>query len=353
MSTPPQDPQRPDRAPVGQSPSRSARARRPKTNPIGRIFGVIALILLGLLGGYAGYLYRNSEFARKIPGYVLHPPTMASEFPGVNQMNLMIIGRDYDYNNQDQVIHTHARSDMLMVAHIDVPTNTVHLLSIPRDTRAEIPGHGVSKINAAHAFGGPQLSEATVQENFGIPSDHYIALDFEGFQQAIDLLGGVKLTVDRKMDYDDNWGHLHIHLLPGFQQLNGEQAMDFVRFRHADSDLVRTERQQTLLAALKGKLESPQTLVVLPQLLDTIDEHVDSDMTDRQKVALANFLHTVPKSNIDMQTVPSAEGGYYVETDWAQASPLIQSWFGVVPPMPHFATHRRHRRRERVASSRL
>jgi LCP family protein required for cell wall assembly len=313
---------------------------------------MLTLVILGLIGGYAGFLYRNSEFVRKHIVDVFHPPTMASEFPGVTQMNLMVIGRDYDYNNQDQVIRTHARSDMLMLAHIDIPTKTVHLLSIPRDTRAFIPGHGVSKINAAHAFGGPQLASQTVQENFGIPTDHYVALDFDGFQQAIDLLQGVDLTVDRKMDYDDNWGHLHIHLMPGPQHLNGEQAMGFVRFRHADSDLVRTQRQQALLAALKAKMVSVQTLKVLPQLLDTVDKHIDSDLTDQQKTALALFLQSVPKSNMDMQTVPSAEGGYYVETDWAQASPLIQSWFGVTPPMQHFATHHR-RRRVREASNRL
>lgn len=355
MSTPPRRPDRPagPAGPSGQPPIRSARRRPRRRNPIGRIVGIFVLIVLGLIGGYAGWLYKHSVFLqsafRPHQGSLLPTiPTMASEFPGVSQMNLMIIGRDYDYNDQDQVIPSHARSDMLMIAHIDIPTKTVHLLSIPRDTRAAIPGHGVSKINAAHAIGGPQLSAETVQQMFGIPTDHYVALDFDGFQQAIDLLHGVDLTVDRKMDYDDNWGHLHIHLLPGYQHLDGEQAMDFVRFRHADSDLVRIKRQQTLLAALKGKLASPETLVVLPQLLDTIDKHVDSDLTDPQRIALAGFLHSVPQTNISMQTVPSFEGGYYVETNWAEATPLIQSWFGVTPPMQNLAYHtvRRHRRRE-------
>lgn len=350
MSTPPRRPGRTETpvAPQHELPSQPGRKRRRRKSPIGKIVGVLVLLVLGLLGGYAGYLYKNSAFIRNVLSHRQGPvfPTMASEFPGVNDMNLMIIGRDYDYDNKDQVIHTNARSDMLMVAHIDIPTKTVQLLSIPRDTRAEIPGHGISKINAAHAFGGPLLTAATVQQDFGIPTDHYVALDFQGFQEAIDLVGGVDLNVDKKMDYDDNWGHLHIHLLPGFQHLDGNQAMGFVRFRHSDSDLIRTQRQQALLTALKGKLANPMTWGVLPKVVDTVDKHVDSDLSDRQKMALASFLHGVPKSNISMQTVPSFEGGYYVETDWARATPMIQSMFGVTPPMEHLAMHsERHRRR--------
>ena len=73
------------------------------------------------------------------------------------------------------------------------------------------------------------LSEQTVQTNFGIPSDKYLALDFEGFEQAIDILGGVDLAVDKKMDYDDNWGHLHIHFQPGTFLLDGKHALEYVR----------------------------------------------------------------------------------------------------------------------------
>ena len=162
-----------------------------------------------------------------------------------------------------------------------------------------------------------------------IPTDHYVALDFQGFEQAIDLLGGVDLTVDKRMDYDDNWGHLHIHLRPGFQHLNGQQAMGFVRFRHSDSDLVRVQRQQNLLAALKAKLREPQTLAKLPQLLDLLDAHLASDLTTDQKIALAGFVHDTPREQIQMATLPSREAGASVTTDWPRAAPLIQQVFGV------------------------
>ncbi len=349
--------------PSGKSspPRTAASKRRPKTRPrrgAGRVFGVLSLLLLAALSLYAGYAYRSSAALRKyLPVFMHHgltPQTPADVFPGQPALNMLVIGRDYDYSDQDQIIKTRARSDMLMVAHLDFAHKTVTLLSIPRDTRALIPGHGVAKINAAHEYGGPALTAQTVQSNFGIPTDKFVALDFQGFQQAIDLLGGVDLTVDKKMDYDDNWGHLHIHLLPGYQHLNGQQAMGFVRFRHSDSDLVRVQRQQALLAALKAKLREPQTLAKLPQLLDVLDAHVSSDLTTEQKIVLARFIHDTPRAQIRMATLPSSDGaGPYVQTDWARATPMIQSIFGVSPTQDVASAgprrRRRHHRLERLA----
>ena len=293
----------------------------------------------------------NDVLVRYFPSLIEHK-SPSDVFPGQKATNLMIIGRDADYNDQDQVIKTHARSDLLMVAHIDYANNTVSLLSIPRDTAAEIPGHGMRKINAAHAYGGPRLAEKTVHNTFGIGSDKYIALDFQGFEKAIDLLGGVDLVVDKKMDYDDNWGHLHILLLPGYQHLNGREAMGFVRFRHSDSDFVRTQRQQTLIAALKAKLRDPMVLTKLPAILAAIDEHTDTDLTDEQKVVIAEFVHSVPHANVSMQTLPSLDArSNLVATDWPHATPIIQQIFGVTPPAAstnasrssrHVSRHRRH-----------
>ncbi|MBV9851811.1 MAG: LCP family protein [Armatimonadetes bacterium] len=326
----------------------------------GRVLGTLSLLALGTFGMGAGYLLRNPTLRRYVFSYGTHlfrHQTPAEVFPDTpHAMNLMVIGRDYDYTDKDQIIKSHARSDMLMVAHLDFDRKTVSLLSIPRDTRAEIPGHGVAKINAAHAYGGPALSEKTVEVNFGIPSDKYIALDFQGFEKAIDLLGGVDLTVDKQMDYDDNWGHLHIHLKPGYQHLNGEQAMGFVRFRHSDSDFTRIQRQQALLAALKAKLRRPDILAKVGPILTAIDTHTDTDLTTDQEVVLGGFLHDTPHGQIKMATLPSLDSSsILVPTDWAKATPMIQSIFDVTPPQEMLAEggrhHRHHhRRRLRVAA---
>jgi polyisoprenyl-teichoic acid--peptidoglycan teichoic acid transferase len=363
QSPPPRKPGPPPASQKSRASSKRPRKASKRSNGVGRALGVVTLILLATMSIYGGYIYRKSGALHKYvtafmqaevkhPFHALQP---ADVFPD-QVMNMLVIGRDADYNDKDQVIKTHARSDLLMVAHIDFPHNNVTLLSIPRDTKANIPRHGVSKINAAHAFGGPELTAETVESNFGISTQKYIALDFEGFEQAIDLLGGVDLVVDRKMDYDDNWGHLHIHLLPGQQHLDGKEAMGFVRFRHADSDLVRIQRQQTLLNAIKEKLHQPAIIAKLPAILDVIDKHVDSDLTTEQKIVLAGFLHDTPRDQIQMATLPSQEtSGTYVLTDWSKATPMIQKIFGVAPPenladdgVTHHR-HRHHRRATRVA----
>ena len=342
---------------MSQTPRRPQPARPSPARKAGTFFGAVSLLLLTGVSIYGGYLYRSSP---TLPIYVpfLFKHKVADAFPNQQALNLMIIGRDADYNDRtDQVLKTRARSDILMVAHLDFDNKTVSLLSIPRDTLAKIHDHGkirTTKINAAHQIGGPALSEQTVQENFGIPTDKYVALDFQGFEQAIDILGGVDLTVDKKMDYDDNWGHLHIHLKPGFQHLDGRQAMGFVRFRHSDNDLVRVQRQQTLIAALKGKLRQPQTLAKIGPLLDTIDQHVDSDLTPEQKVALAYFVHDTPREQISMTTLPSREVGNDVATNWEQARPVIQNIFGVsagetVADAADDSGHHRHKRKHRHA----
>jgi LCP family protein required for cell wall assembly len=350
---------RPDKGRPSPRPAR--KPARKSARPGGRskvktFFAYFTLVVLAALAGFSGFIFKQVRESKSLGSYIgsfLHPKTHADVFPGREAINLLVIGRDYDYNDKDQVIKTRARSDMLMAGRIDFVHNTVSLLSIPRDTRAEIPGHGVGKINGAHARGGPELTAETVKKNFGIPTDKYVALDFQGFEKAIDLLGGVDLTVDKKMDYDDNWGHLHIHLKPGPQHLDGQQAMGFVRFRHSDSDLVRVQRQQALLAAIKLKLFSPATLAKIPTILDTIDRHIDSDLTVDQKVVLAEFIKSIPHEQLKMTTLPSNEtNGPFVVTDWSKARPLIQETFALspsdipsdTPSSTRPGRHRRHRR---------
>jgi LCP family protein required for cell wall assembly len=318
---------------ISDPPKRRSSKKPSGSQKILRFFAVVALIGLASLGTYIGYFWGHSSAATKslVTGF-LAQPTVAQQFPGKDSINLMIIGRDYDYTNQDVVMKSSARADLLMMAKLDFKNQQVKILSIPRDTKAAIPGHLPSKINSAEEKGGPTLTASTVLENFNIPEDNYIAVDFDGFQKAIDLLGGVDLTVDKKMDYDDNWGFLHIHLKPGYQHLNGYNAMCFVRFRHSDSDLVRTKRQQALLAALKVKFDQPNTLLALPQLINVLNDSAATDLTDNQKAALASWLKDVPKANFAMETCPSIPGSYYVYTDWPKAAPIIKNWFGVDPP---------------------
>src|SRR5205807_9350050 len=129
------------------------------------------------------------------------------------------------------------------------------------------------KINAAHNFGGPELTNETIQQAFGVSADAWVVLNFEGFQQIVDAIGGIDVDVSKKLDYDDNWGNLHIHLKPGYQHLNGYQAMGFVRMRHSDSDEMRSKRQHEFMEAMRSKVKAPGTWMSLPEMFNKFDKN--------------------------------------------------------------------------------
>jgi LCP family protein required for cell wall assembly len=222
-----------------------------------------------------------------------------------------------------------------MLAHIDFQNRSANILSIPRDTLVSIPGYKRKRrINAANALGGPELAQATITDFLGVSPDYYMLTNFQGFAKAIDDIGGVTINVDKQLDYDDNWGQLHIHLKPGVQHLNGEQAMGFVRYRHSnkgggDSDFVRIARQQALLTAVKSKIANPGVLVRVPRVLDGIREDVDSNLTTSQMVCLARFMKSLPKGDsVHMETIPTAEGSrIYVKADLDATRELVSRMF--------------------------
>jgi anionic cell wall polymer biosynthesis LytR-Cps2A-Psr (LCP) family protein len=159
-------------------------------------------------------------------------------------------------------------------------------------------------------------------------------LNFEAFEKAIDCIGGLEATVDKQLDYDDNWGNLHIHLKPGRQTLNGNQAMGFVRYRQskdgdAESDFVRIGRQQELLRAAREKLSSAGVMFKVPRALDIIRNDADSNLTPAQMMCLAMCLKTLPSdSNIRMETVPALEGSrVLVHPDTDKARELVKQMF--------------------------
>ena len=105
-------------------------------------------------------------------------------------------------------------------------------MSIPRDTLAEIPGHGFDKINAAYSIGHEDLARQTVEKFTGVKIDYVVAVNYQGFIDVIDAFGGVDVVVDKAMNYDDRRGNLHIHFDPGTYHMTGEQALEYARFRH-------------------------------------------------------------------------------------------------------------------------
>lgn len=300
-----------------------------------RIFGWVGrLVGLLLLGGLV-YLIASSPSVRDAAVAIARGElSPAVSFPGRSAVTVLVMGRDRDLNNRKQVLNTPGRSDLMMLARWDFDYRTLSVVSIPRDTRVRIPGRGYHKINAAHSMGGPALAARTVEAFVGVRPDRTMVLNFDGFEQVIDAIGGVTLAVDRDMDYDDNWGDLHIHLKKGPQHLNGKQAMGFVRFRKSkkgagESDLKRVQRQQVLLDAVKQRMKNPVALVRAPFALDALRRNLRSSLSFGQLLCLGLAAARVPPQNQRMTTLPSRIGRSYVYPDPAAARELVRQYFGI------------------------
>lgn len=256
-------------------------------------------------------------------------------FPGHDYVNILFLGKDEDRDNKDRVVHTRGRTDAIMFAHIDFRNHDANILSIPRDSLVRIPGYrGKRRINSAHALGGPDLTKQTIENLVGVAPDYYALMDYSGFERAIDEIGGVTVNVDKQLDYDDEWGNLHIHLKQGKQTLNGRDSMGFVRYRHAnagggDSDLVRISRQQELISSVKGRLMQPGVIVKVPKVLDIVCRDLKTDMTPAQMICLARFLRSVPaKPGVKMVTMPTRPGsGNYIRPDVEETRELANRLF--------------------------
>ncbi|MFP3903646.1 MAG: LCP family protein [Armatimonadota bacterium] len=251
-----------------------------------------------------------------------HLQTPDEELAGI--VRIVLIGAD------DREGET-GRSDTLMVAFINPARSRLALMSIPRDLRVRIPGHGYDKVNAAYAAGGPPLTVETVKNFLDEDIDHWAKIDFEGFVNAVDTLGGVEVTVPdiegsqtggqhHGMNYDDNWGNLHIHLKPGRQKLDGEEALGFVRYRKSNvyrnrrgvkyragiNDIERAKNQQTFLQELiKQKLRVtnlPNLVKAGSQILGYLE--TDRELTWMKAYHLFKIIRQVKPSEIYTMTVP-------------------------------------------------
>lgn len=194
-----------------------------------------------------------------------------------------------------------SRADTIIVAFIDMDTKKVNLLSIPRDTLVDIPGHGETKINHAHAYGGAELMAETVSDFLGVPVNKYVELDFEGFENIVDILGGVTIDVPERM-YRPSEG---IDLRPGEQQhLDGEEALQFVRYRGKMGDIGRIENQQKFLKTMADQAISLGTVVKLPSLIKETRASTNTNLSLKQMLGLAKIAQAADMGQIETAMVP-------------------------------------------------
>ncbi len=288
VEPPPPTPNGPRRS--AQTEQKPSRIRRAAPFALGGL-----LIVLGLFFGFIAYRMVANRTSFQDSFVSIFVPSPSAVF-GKDRIYVVLLGLDYDYTADDQPFSSHSRTDTIMVAGLDFPSRSMRLFSVLRDTGVTINGRLV-KINEAYPDGGEPMSDRVIGDFLGMPTqenghhfDRFLVVNSRGLKDFIDAIGGIDIPVTETMDYDDNWGHLHIHFKPGLIHMNGEQAMGYSRFRHdACSDPCRTKRQQQIIhiAIAKLKAEKINDLVHIGQLIGAINKNVKTNLTFDEEKSLA------------------------------------------------------------------
>ncbi|HLH58977.1 MAG TPA: LCP family protein, partial [Streptosporangiaceae bacterium] len=302
-------PQQPPRT-TGQPPRRYGRRsgwRRP-----GRWIRLIAmLIVLVLIAGVGLYFYLNSKLTREnvLVNYTGRPAASAGTnwlIAGSDSRQGLTRAQERKYSTGRDI--SGSRSDTVMLLHISANGTPDVLVSLPRDSYVDIPGHGFNKLNAAFSFGGPQLLAETVQNATGLRIDHFMDIGFGGFVNVVNAVGGVTMCLPSPLK-DQASG---LNLKAGCQSLSGGEALSYVRDRHdfADQDLQRIQDQRLFLKALLSKLTSTGTMLnpfaSVPAAFGVADTLTVDQGTQLYQLAQAAFAMRSPKTT----TVPIANANY-------------------------------------------
>ncbi len=277
----------------------------------------VIVFVVGAAGGAYLYFHQSvAAVAAKTPEVrkAAHQLDIATpDGPAV----ALLVG--YDHRAADGK-NTSGRSDTLMLVRADPTSDSISLLSFPRDMQVEIHCPGVtpylSKINAAYANCGPQGSLLTVKALTGVPINYLITVNFRGFTQIVDRMGGVWLDIDRHYlnTHGGPGGYATIDLQPGYQKLSGSRALDYVRYRHTDSDLYRVARQQQFVKAFKGQVQQGFSPLALPRIVDAITHNVEaaqgggSDVSGKTVLSYALFAYGLPHGRVFQSKIEGLEG---------------------------------------------
>jgi polyisoprenyl-teichoic acid--peptidoglycan teichoic acid transferase len=233
-----------------------------------------ATSILLYIGSIADALSHNDVYKHKLERQL-------AEVNGGGPENILILGSDKRANLKEDP----GRSDTTILLRLDPERDAIAVMSIPRDLKVEIPGYGTEKFNAAYTFGGPKLTLQVVKELTGLQINHVVNVDFLGFVRAVDAIGCVYTDVDRRY-YHSNVGvppseqYSEINIKPGYQLLCGKKALEYVRYRHTDTDIVRSARQQDFLSAARQRVPIKDLLLGRNDLIEIFTHYTTSDISD-------------------------------------------------------------------------
>lgn len=299
----------------------------------------LAIVILLMIAGFLGvmsFTHTNPLQAVKLlaGGMNLLKQRVAPvpPFNGKSHVNILVLGADVSFDGSGT-----ARTDTIKLVSLDLEEPRVAILSIPRDTWVEIPDHGHGRINGAYQLGGKHDAERIafakrtvtrlLRDLSGedINIDHFVRIQTGGFVHIVDAMGGVTVDVEKKMDYEDPSQELYIHLKPGLQRLNGEQAMGYVRFRmDAEGDYGRIRRQDQFIRAIAAQLRDPKMKSRLPRMAGPMMSMLKTDINEHDLLTIKCIIEQVGIEGIhslQLPTVPTRKGrAQVVEVDDREAA---------------------------------
>lgn len=262
-------------------------------------------------------------------------------WPDRDYINVLVLGVDTREAEGDQ------NADVIMIARVDFSTNEVRVVSIPRDLQVEVPGHGLSKINGAYNIGvtedpenkvaGVLMMRDTIEYNFGVPIDEFVLVDFAGFEDVIDAVGGITIDVPERIEDDayptEDFGTTTLIIEAGRQQMDGETALAYARTRHQDSDDKRRERQMLVLRALLDKGQSLGSVTRVAQVINATGDAVLTSIDWNEQLALVNIALKLDQNQIVMENITepmvvpgtAADGAWIYVGDPAEIAAFIDS----------------------------
>ncbi|MDQ7823753.1 MAG: LCP family protein [Candidatus Eremiobacteraeota bacterium] len=298
---------------MGKLENLSFSKRKPSIKRIILFLLVAFIVAFGVL--VAGFAYIYSITPADSHGtivdsirFIVSPGQTA--FGEKETMNILCLGIDYNYNEKGILYTKNARSDTIFVLSIDAKADQINMLSIPRDTWVKISDEdGFDKVNAAYAYGGVQKARKVIEDFLGITVDHYIILKVKSTENIVNAIGGIEVDVMKDMDYDDNWGNLHVHLKKGPQVLNGQQAVGYARFRHdEEGDWGRIRRQQQVLNALIRELKKPANIMRMEKIAKVLKDGIETDLSIAQLIDLGRLYKDFDRANMKTGVIKGDDG---------------------------------------------
>lgn len=244
---------------------------------------------------------RNPRFTQAVIKQAIAPVSPQKAF-NRNAFTVLLLGCDDSFSPDGKLLKTNTRSDMMMLAYVDLDNRRVSGCSIPRDTLMHLPGERNRRINQFHALGGDALSQKAVEHLTKVRVDRVAKLDSEQFMQIVNTLGGVTVDSPKALEYTDRSDGLYIRIKPGRNHLNGYEALGFVRFRHDDDDLARQKRQRAFLMAMRDRMKQDPTAALAA--VDHLVPLFSGAFSQEELLSLFQFGTSLPPQNIKLTGWP-------------------------------------------------